>query len=144
MAGSGSTGVSVPANIIRSRDTGILIRVGGVSHDSATLCQSCIRGRVRALDEWVLCDGVDCQDPVRVGHSIRGAQDSRIGTGKMGCEYARRLQSEINGFAVHRANLRRLPQPLYATTRACNLLRNILLSDANYAQHTRSRRSRTR
>lgn len=25
---------SVPANIIRSRDTGILIRVGGVSHDS--------------------------------------------------------------------------------------------------------------
>lgn len=33
---------NVPANIIRSRDTRILIRVGGVSHDSATLCQSSV------------------------------------------------------------------------------------------------------
>lgn len=85
--GGGSAGGSVPANIIRSRDTGILIRVGGVSHDSATLCQSCIRGRVRALDESVLCDGVDSRDPVREGHSIRAAQDSHVDAGKMGCEY---------------------------------------------------------
>lgn len=96
LAASGeSTGDSAPANIIRSRDSSILIRVGGVSHDSATLCQSCIRGRVRALDEWVLCDGVDSRAPVRVDHSIRGAQDSRVDAGKMGCEYTRRLQSEI-------------------------------------------------
>lgn len=33
-AGGDSASGSVPANIIRSRDTSILIRVGGVSHDS--------------------------------------------------------------------------------------------------------------
>lgn len=33
---------------------------------------------------------------------IRGARNSRVDAGKMGCEYARRLQSEINaGYFAH-------------------------------------------
>lgn len=94
-AGGGDASGSVPANIIRSRDPGILIRVGGVSHDSLRFASRAYAAALARLDERVLSHGVDSQDPVREGHLIRGAQDSRVNAGKMGCEYARRLQSEI-------------------------------------------------
>lgn len=71
---------NVPANIIRSRDTRILIRVGGVSHDSATLCQSSVYAAAFSLLLWQrrkergseFSWQCDSRVPARDGHSILG------------------------------------------------------------------------
>lgn len=125
----GRTSGNVPANIIRSRDTGILIRVGGVSHDSATLCQSSVYAATFSFVLWQrrrerkrvfswLCDS---RDPVRDGHSIRSASRFNVKT-----------RWDVSKFIVYQSKISsrtlRLPQPL-ARTRVTSLASyNILLA----------------
>lgn len=69
-AGGGGASGSVPANIIRSRDTGILIRVDGVSHDSLRFASRAYAAALVRLDERALSRGVDSRVPVRRKESL--------------------------------------------------------------------------
>lgn len=86
--GSGTSSL-IPANIIRSRDRVILIRVDGESHDSlyfASRAYAATFARVFRLQDGD-CDSVDYRISWRVSLNSQCLRQFYHG-GKMGCEYS--------------------------------------------------------